>query len=144
LVLAGKKGWLTEETLERAKALGDDIVFTSYVADEDLPALYSLAELLVLPSVYEGFGLPVLEAFACGTPVACSNVSSLPEIAGEAALLFDPRDVRSIAEALARALSDPALRAELRAKGLAQAARFTWAETARQTRQVYLELGGRP
>ncbi len=137
LVIAGKTGWLTEETFERAKALGDSVIFTGYVADADLAALYTLAELLVLPSIYEGFGLPVLEAMACGTPVACSNVSSLPEIAGDAALLFDPRDARSMAEAITRALSDPPLRAEMRARGLARAARFTWADAARQTYLVY-------
>lgn len=137
LVLAGKKGWLTAKTFERAKELGESVIFAGYVADEDLPALYNLADLLVMPSVYEGFGLPVLEAMACGTPVACSNVSSLPEIAGDAALLFDPRDVRSIAQALERGLTDFELRAELRARGLARAARFTWGEAARRTRQLY-------
>ncbi len=145
LVIAGKKGWLTEATFESAKALGDQVIFTGYVADEDLPAAYTLADLLVLPSVYEGFGLPVLEAMACGTPVACSNVSSLPEIAGDAALLFDPRDVRAIAEAITRGSTDESLRAELRAKGLAQAARFTWAQAARQTAMLYAQaaiLGG--
>jgi glycosyltransferase involved in cell wall biosynthesis len=141
LVIAGKKGWLTGETFERAKALGGDVVFTGYVADADLPTLYTLAELLVMPSVYEGFGLPVLEAMACGAPVACSNTSSLPEIAGDAALLFDPHDVRSIAQAIGRAIADSSLRAALRARGLDQAARFTWAEAARQTRQVYEQVG---
>lgn len=141
LAIAGKKGWLTEETFERAKILGDDVIFTGYVADEDLPALYTLADLLVMPSVYEGFGLPVLEAMACGTPVACSNGSSLPEIAGDAALLFDPHNVHLMAEAISRALLDSSLRAEMRARGLAQAARFTWAEAARQTQQIYRQIG---
>ncbi|MBN1889093.1 MAG: glycosyltransferase family 4 protein [Thermoflexales bacterium] len=139
LVLAGKTGWLSDETFQCAQALGERLVFTGYVADEDLPALYTLAELLVMPSLYEGFGLPVLEAMRCGTPVACSNTSSLPEVVGEAALLFDPRDVRSMAEALGRGLSDAALRAELSARGLARAAGFDWARAAQQTRQVYLE-----
>ncbi len=139
LVLAGKTGWLTEETFERAGPLGERLVFTGYVADEDLPALYTLADLLVMPSLYEGFGLPVLEAMRCGTPVACSNTSSLPEVVGEAALSFDPRDVRSMAEAIWRGLSDASLRAELSARGLAQAAKFDWERAAQQTRQVYLE-----
>jgi len=117
--------------------LGERVIFTGYVADEDLPALYNLAELLVMPSVYEGFGLPVLEAMACGTPVACSNVSSLPEVAGDAALLFDPRDVRSMADAIAQGLTNAALRADLRARGLARAARLTWEQAARHTRQLY-------
>jgi glycosyltransferase involved in cell wall biosynthesis len=139
LVIAGKRGWLTAATFKSAQALGNDVIFTGYVADEDLPALYTLAELLVMPSVYEGFGLPVLEAMACGTPVACSNTSSLPEVAGDAALLFDPHNTRSIAAAITSVLSNPALSAELRAQGLAQAARFTWTFAAQQTCQVYLE-----
>jgi glycosyltransferase involved in cell wall biosynthesis len=139
LVLAGKTGWLSDETFQCAKALGDRAIFTGYVADEDLPALYTLADLLVMPSLYEGFGLPVLEAMRCGTPVACSNTSSLPEVAGEAALLFDPRNVRSMAEAIGRGVSDTSLRAELSARGLVQAAKFNWERAAQQTRQVYLE-----
>ncbi len=139
LVIAGKKGWLTEETFKSAQALGDRVLFTGYVADNDLPALYTLAELAVLPSVYEGFGLPVLEAMSCGTPVACSNVSSLPEIAGEAALLFNPHDVRSMTEALERGLTDETLRASLRARGLARAGQFTWGRAARQTQELYCQ-----
>jgi glycosyltransferase involved in cell wall biosynthesis len=140
LVIGGKPGWLTEETFKQAKLLGNRVTFTGYVADDDLPALYALADLLVMPSLYEGFGLPVLEAMSCGTPTACSNVSSLPEIAGDAALLFDPHDERAIAHAIAQGLSDTALRAALRARGLARAARFTWQRAAQQTFAVYQQV----
>jgi len=111
------------------------------VPEEDLPALYSGATVFVFPSLYEGFGLPVLEAMACGVPVACSNSSSLPEIVGDAALTFDPTDVKAIAAALSRLLSDAGLRAELRQRGLERARHFSWAETARRTLDVYHSVG---
>lgn len=120
--------------------LATRVRFLGPVAEADLPALYAAAALFVFPSQYEGFGLPVLEAMACGTPVACSNVSSLPEVAGDAALLFDPSTPATIAEALEQLLDAPALCAELRARGLAQAARFTWARTAALTLDVYRQL----
>jgi glycosyltransferase involved in cell wall biosynthesis len=103
------------------------------VTDEDLPALYNGADLFCFPSLYEGFGLPVLEAMACGTPVVTSNSTSLPEVAGEAALLVDPYDVEAIAEAMRRVLEEPELAAELRERGLKRAAEFTWERTARET-----------
>jgi alpha-1,3-rhamnosyl/mannosyltransferase len=121
---------------ERLRVLGP-------VPEADLPALYGAATVFVLPSIYEGFGLPVLEAMACGAPVACSNTSSLPEIAGEAALTFDPHDGKAIADVLARLLQAPALRAQLAAAGLEQAARFTWEQTAAQTLGVYRQVAGR-
>ena len=98
LVIVGKKGWLYESFFRRLRELGleDRLLFTGYVPDEDLPAIYSAADLFVFPSLYEGFGLPVLEAMACGTPVVCSNASNLPEMAGDAALLVDPTDVRAL------------------------------------------------
>ena len=114
--------------------------FLGPVADADLPALYAAATCFVFPSRYEGFGLPVLEAMACGTPVACSNVSSLPEVAGDAALLFDPADAAAMAQAIARLLDEPSLRDDLRTRGLAQAARFTWERTAARTLDVYRKL----
>ena len=118
---------------ERVRLLGP-------VAEADLPALYAAARVFVLPSQYEGFGLPVLEAMACGAAVACSNTSSLPEIAGDAALTFDPFDVDAIAAALRRLLSDEPLRAALVQAGYAQAARFSWAKTAAATLAVYRQV----
>jgi glycosyltransferase involved in cell wall biosynthesis len=111
--------------------------FLGYVDSADMPALYSASTLAVYPSRYEGFGLPVLEAMACGVPVACSSASSIPEVAGDAALTFDPDDESAFAEALARGLQDEALRAELRERGLAWAATFTWQKTAAATIQAY-------
>jgi glycosyltransferase involved in cell wall biosynthesis len=105
--------------------------------DADLPALHSGAALFCFPSLYEGFGLPPLEAMACGTPVVCSNAASLPEVVGDAALTVDPTDVEGLAVAMHRVLSDPDLAAELHARGLARARTFTWERTARETVAVY-------
>ncbi|MBK8051601.1 MAG: glycosyltransferase family 4 protein [Anaerolineales bacterium] len=124
--------------------LGDRVRFLGSVEDIDLPALYSAALAFVFPSRYEGFGLPVLEAMACGAPVACSNVSSLPEIAGDAALLFDPEDPAAITAALARLLDAPNLRHDLSTRGLAQSANFTWQRTAAQTLTVYRATSASP
>ncbi len=141
LVIAGRQGWLYEETIAQARELGTAVQFIGGVLPEDLPALYSAARLFVLPSLYEGFGLPVLEAMACGTPVVCSHASSLPEVAGDAALLVEPHDVDGLAAALQRALSDEALRRQMIERGLAQAARFSWAKAARETLAVYCATG---
>ncbi len=142
LVIAGKKGWLYDRTFARLRelGLGQRVAFTDFVPDEDLPALYTAAEAFAFPSLYEGFGLPVLEAMACGTPVLCSNTSSLPEVAGDAALPISPGDVRGWAQAIEQITRDATLRAELRQRGLRQAKRFSWEETARQTREVYREI----
>ncbi len=142
LVVVGKKGWLYEGFFRRLRELGleERVLFTGYVPDEDLPALYSAADLFVFPSLYEGFGLPVLEAMACGVPVVCSRTSSLPEVAGDAALLVDPTDIRALAAAMERILADQTLRATLRARGLARARCFTWEEAARRTLAVYRGL----
>jgi glycosyltransferase involved in cell wall biosynthesis len=113
------------------------VILIGFVPDEDLPSLYSLAEAFVFPSLYEGFGLPVLEAMGCGTPVVCSNTSSLPEVAGDAALLVAPTDVHGWVQVLQQITSNSTLRTELRHRGLAQAARFTWETAARQTLEVY-------
>ncbi len=139
LVIAGGTGWMYEDIFRRVEELGlqNRVCFPGYVADEDLPALYTLAELFVFPSLYEGFGLPPLEAMACGTPVVASNVSSLPEVVGDAALMVDPRDVGALAGAMQRALSDPSLRSVMVQRGLAQARDFTWARAAEQLLQVY-------
>ncbi len=142
LVIAGKRGWLSRDIEQRAAALGigDRVQFTGYVADADLPALLSGALAFVFPSLYEGFGMPVLEAMACGTPVLTSAISALPEVAGDAALLVDPRDEHAIASALARLLSDADLRADLRARGLARTACFTWERCARETLYLLLDV----
>lgn len=108
--------------------------------DKKLVGLYNIADLLVLPSLYEGFGLPALEAMACGTPVVASNVASLPEVVGDAGLLVDPRDPQAIADAIACVLSDPALAEELRQRGLERARMFTWEKTARETAAVYRQV----
>lgn len=129
------------DMLEQLK-LEAHVHFTGFVAEPDLPALYSGADLFVLPSLYEGFGLPVLEAMACGVPVITSNISSLPEVAGDAAILVDPCSVDEIASALQGVLSNPELAAELRTKGLARARQFTWERTARETIAVYERVLG--
>lgn len=138
LVLAGHQDPRYPQTRERAAALGlDSVMFLGEAVEKDLPALYTGAELFVFPSLYEGFGLPVVEAMACGTPVACSNVSSLPEVAGDAALLFDPHVPESIAAAIRQALQDEDLQERLRRRGLEQAGRFSWERTARLTLDAY-------
>jgi len=139
LVVAGarlRKHRGINETLTRL-GLERRVVLTGYVPEADLPALYSAADLFVFPSLYEGFGLPPLEAMACGAPVGCSNSSSLPEVVGDAAVTVDPYDVEALAHAMHRVLSDANLRDELRAKGLARAAQFTWERTAQETMKVY-------
>ena len=113
------------------------VVATGYVSDDDLACLYSGCIALVFPSLYEGFGIPVLEAMACGAPVITSNTTALPEAAGDAALLVDPEDTATIAAAMRRMLDEPALRGELRARGFAHARQFTWARTARATAEAY-------
>ncbi len=144
LVIVGRRGWLYEgffAALERSPAR-QAVLFPGFIPDADLPAAYAGAQALVMPSLYEGFGLPVLEAMACGTPVACSESSSLPEIAGDAALLFDPRDVDAIVTALRRIVTDADLASALRARGQAQAARFSWARAAQETLALYQRLAG--
>lgn len=139
LVIAGGKGWFYEEIYAAAAklALLDAVLFPGYIPAEDLPGWYRAAELFVYPSIYEGFGLPVLEAMASGTPVITSTASSLPEVAGDAALLVPPDDVAALADAMDRVLTKPALREQMRDAGLRQAARFSWAATARATADVY-------
>jgi alpha-1,3-rhamnosyl/mannosyltransferase len=139
LVIAGAWDDRYPEAKQRVAALGlgDSVTFLGPVAGTDLPALYAGAELFVFPSLYEGFGFPVLEAMACGTPVICSNVSSLPEVAGSAARQVDPRDTNALAAALDQVLGDAALRQRMRHDGLAQAGRFSWTRTALQTLDAY-------
>jgi glycosyltransferase involved in cell wall biosynthesis len=133
LVLAGKPGRAAQDLIAQVERLDLPVIFPGYVADADVAALYSAALALVFPSLYEGFGFPVAEAMRCGTPVICSNTSSLPEIAGDAALLVDPLDADAIAEAIRRVAGDSDLRASLSARGKARAARFTWEDAAHRT-----------
>lgn len=122
--------------------LEERVAFIGWVPEEDKPALYSMAKLFVFPSLYEGFGLPPLEAMACGTPVIASNASSLPEVVGDAGLLIDPHDAAGLAEAMAALLDDERLRKGLGQRGFERARRFSWEETARETLKVYQEVVG--
>ena len=139
LVLVGGPGWLYNEILQEIERLNlqEAVLLPGYAPAEELPEWYNAATVLAYPSLYEGFGLPVVEAMACGTPVVTSSVSSMPEAAGDAALQVDPHDTEALAEALHRALTDQALRQEMRQRGLAQAARFSWRETAVATADLY-------
>ena len=139
LVVVGRKGWLWEETLERAEAspFKDDVIFPGFIPDGELATLYSAAETFAFPSHYEGFGLPVLEAMACGTPVVSSRASSLPEVVGDAGMQVDPEDTEGLAAALELLALNAELRADLRRRGLERAAQFTWAAAARAQMDVY-------
>ncbi|HET7377328.1 MAG TPA: glycosyltransferase family 1 protein, partial [Anaerolineae bacterium] len=139
LVVAGKLGWLTDPIVAKVKELGLEgrVHFTGFIDDEDLPALISCAALVAMPSKYEGFGLPVLEAMACGVPVIASNTSSLPEVGGTAVLYAPPDDVRAWIELIDRVMGDNALRADMVDRGLKQSSKFRWLDTAAQTIEVY-------
>lgn len=139
LVLVGGAGWGAQEVREqiRASRLEDRVHLTGFVPEPDLPALYRAAELFVFPSLYEGFGIPALEAMASGTPLVCSRASCLPEVVGGAGLFFDPHDEGQMTEAMARALSDEALREALAERGRERAPRFSWKATAEGTLEAY-------
>jgi len=139
LVLVGRKAWLYDDIFAVARASGyaDDLVFTDYVPDEDLVALYNAAELFVYPSIFEGFGLPPLEAMACGTPVVCSNTSALPEVVGDAARTVDPLDAEALAAAIATVSGNAALRQRLSERGIARASCFSWEDSARIAADTY-------
>jgi glycosyltransferase involved in cell wall biosynthesis len=144
LVLVGKEGW-AGEALQEAIAeapLGREPIFTGYVADADLPALYAGADLFVYPSLYEGFGLPPLEAMACGTAVLTSNTSSLPEVVGDAGVTVDPTDTSALSAAIEALLGDEPRRQALETAGLARARQFNWERTARETVEVYRHVKG--
>jgi glycosyltransferase involved in cell wall biosynthesis len=144
LVIAGKADPFFQASLAQkieSLGIGSRVFFCGFIPDEDLPGLYNLAKLFVFPSLYEGFGLPVLEAMACGTPVACSGTSSLPEVAGDAALYFNPENPGEIAHAIHQALTVEKTAAEMREKGLAQAEKFTWEKTAGETLELYYRMG---
>ncbi|MBI2940501.1 MAG: glycosyltransferase family 4 protein [Chloroflexi bacterium] len=132
LVIAGGLGWLYQDVFREIENLGlhDHVLFIGYVADPDLPAIYSLADALAWPSLYEGFGLPPLEAMGCGTPVVTSNVSSLPELIGDAGITVDPRSVDELADGIDRVLTDQVLRTTLIARGVERARLFTWQSAA--------------
>ncbi len=143
LLLVGQPGWKDAPIYAEVARLGltGQAVFTGYVPEADLPALYTLAEALAFPSIYEGFGLPVIEAMACGTPVLTSRSSSLEEIAADSALLVDPFSVEAIAAGLARLHADPALRADLARRGARRAAAYTWERASAATLAVYAQVG---
>ena len=142
LVLAGKKGWLFEEIFNKVKALGleEDVIFTDYVEEADKGVIYHLAKLFVFPSLYEGFGIPVLEAMASGIPVMTSNVSSLPEVAGEAALLINPRDMIAMAQGMHQILTDETYRMMMIEKGKIQARKFNWGDSAAKLHELYISV----
>lgn len=145
LVLAGRRDPRYGEERQAVSRMGMEkrVIFRDDVPEADLPALYNAAEMFVFPSLWEGFGLPVVEAMACGRPVICSSVSAMPEAAGEAAWLVDPLDVQDLALAIGTVWSNESLRQEMREKSLKQAARFSWERTAEETLHVYFEAVGR-
>ena len=142
LIIVGKKGWLWEEIIQAPEKYNvtDRVKFLDFVSDEDLPSLYKHATCFVLPSLYEGFGLPVLEAMKYGCPVIISNVSSLPEVGGDAAFYFDPQNTDEIAQKIDQVVSDKNLRQEMIEKGYNQVKKFSWEKTAKQTLEVLEDL----
>jgi glycosyltransferase involved in cell wall biosynthesis len=139
LVLIGARGWKyteVDQTIAQENC-ASDVIFPGYVPPAELPAWYRAAEVFVYPSLYEGFGLPPLEAMACGTPVISSNAASLPEVVGEAAIQVAPDDQAALAEAMIRALNDPSLREQMSARGIAQAKNFSWARAGQETMALY-------
>ncbi|HET8998396.1 MAG TPA: glycosyltransferase family 1 protein [bacterium] len=144
LVIAGRSGWLVDGIMRRARelGLGGHVRFCGFVPDGALPALITGASAFLFPSLYEGFGLPILEAMACGTPVVTSDCSSMPEVAANAAVLVDPARPDAIADGIRRVLADDALRATLKGRGAARARAFPWAATAARTLDAYREAAG--
>lgn len=142
LVIVGRLGWRYQQVLREIEELGikDKVHFTGYLPPQDLPMVYNLADVFVYPSIYEGFGLPPLEAMACGTPVITSAVSSMPEHVGDAGVLVPPNDLHALADAIQRLISDDSLRSHLAYQGPQQAANYTWDRTARETLRIYQQL----
>lgn len=140
LVIAGFKGWENKEIMQIIEKNKDFITYLGYISDEELAAVYNKASCFVYPSFYEGFGLPPLEAMACGTPVVCSNVSSLPEVGGEAVVYCDPYSVEDIKNKIESVLRDENLQKELSLKGLEQAKKFTWEKSAQEHIKIFNEL----
>lgn len=139
LVVVGSKGWLYDDFFQAITDVGatEHIIFPGYIPDEDLPAMYAASTAMVMPSVYEGFGLPLLEAMACGTPIASSNAASLPELGGTVPIYFDPQNVDEMIAALETVLGDEHLQHTMRQRGPEQAARFSWNQAARETAMLY-------
>ena len=142
LVISGKEDFLPRQTREEIKIsrYKKDIIFTGYLPENYLPLFYNLADVFVYPSLYEGFGLPCLEALSCGCPLVSSNISSIPEIVNGAGLLINPLDTEELAMAIHRVISNPRLREELKEKGLEQAKQFSWGNTAQKTLEVYKKV----
>jgi glycosyltransferase involved in cell wall biosynthesis len=142
LVVVGKKGWMYKEIFELMRSLGIDnqVIFTGFADLEDLPYLYNGAEVFVYPSIYEGFGIPVLEAISCGTPTITSNVSSMPEVIGDAGITVNPNDVDELKDAIKRIIEDDDLKEQFRKQGIEQAKKFTWKNCAKDTLQVYKKI----
>jgi len=142
LVIVGRKGWLYEHLFIRIKELGleSEIIFTGFVPDADLPHIYDRARLFVYLSLFEGFGLPPLEAMACGVPVITSNTTSLPEVVADAGITLPPRDVDAVAFAIKRVLTDPQLAASMQDAGRSRARLFSWEIAARETLAVYEQV----
>ena len=136
LVIAGKAGWMSDALIKEIKS-HDKVQWVENVETKDLPALYSMASLFTYPSMYEGFGLPILEAMACGAPVITSNISSMPEVAGDAAVLIDPNNADELAQAIKDILKNEVLRKSLTSRGYEQAKRFSWDKCAKETIKVY-------
>jgi glycosyltransferase involved in cell wall biosynthesis len=145
LVLAGARGWMFEEVFRTIERLGleQQVILPGFIPSQEQPLWYNAATVFAYPSFYEGFGLPPLEAMACGTPVVVSNATSLPEVVGQAGWLVDPKDEAALTAALESVLTDPDLAASLRQAGLRQAARFSWSRLARETLSVYDDLDGK-
>ena len=144
LVIAGGKGWYYDNVFATTERLGlrDAVAFPGYVSQDDLPLWYNAADVFVYPSLYEGFGLPPLEAMACGTPAIVSNTSSLPEVVGQAGVMVDPDDPEALADAMEAVITDRERHRQLAEAGLERASHYTWAETARQTARLYHRILG--
>jgi len=142
LVLTGKKNIVTNQLSNLARELGvkENVIFTGYISEKELSSLYCSAELMVYPSLYEGFGLPITEAMICGTPIVCSNISSLPEIVGDAAILVDAQDCIQLSNAIIEVLSNKILKSELSKKGIARVKKFSWKKSAKKLLSVLEEV----